>query len=527
MNRTTRALAAVLGAAMLVITGCGGGAGSGASTATELVTTQGVPAAPTGTLRYATWQETPSFDPPRTTTQNGPVIFPVYDTLTSMDENFDVVPWLATGWSQPDPSTWRFTLRDDVVFHDGSRFDAETVKLNLERAKTVTGGPYTNIYAPIAEVTVLDPVTVDVAFSVPSPNFPYSMATVAGAMVSPKAVQDGTDLTRNPAGSGGWIWEAGEHREGAQHVFRANPDYWNRDAVKAETVEVKIIQEDNARLNATQSGQADVMATLQPGQIEAAESAGLRTLSDFTITASFLIMDREGSLVPAFAEPKVREAVGYLLDREAYNMAVLAGKGESASGGFAAPGSTWYDPELESLRQADVDKARQLLAEAGYPQGFSFQVGNQPVIKTVNETVAQLLADGGITMEIVDVGQGQYTAEVRKGHFPAGYFVPTSIDIDQWWTRTVSNAGIYNPFDLTDLADLDARYAEGAALSDPPARKAVFDELQRATVERGVLFPLSQIPRSAGLRSTVHASQQPVFAPEDIAPRPFHLWAEQ
>ncbi|GAA0556317.1 ABC transporter substrate-binding protein [Actinomadura livida] len=516
--------AAVALATGLALTACGGG--TTGDTGGSLVDKAGAPSTPAGTLRMAAWQETPSMDPVRTTTQNGMLIFPEYDTLTVVDAEFQPQPWLATSWTQPDSKTWEFKLRDDVTFHDGSKFDAETVKLNLERAKKVTGGPYTNIYAPISEVEAVDPATVRVSFSTPQPNFPYSMSTVAGAMISPKAVKDETDLTRAAAGSGGWIWQKEAHREGAEHVYKANPDYWNKDAVRAETISVKIMQEDNARLNALQSGQVEVMSTLQPDQADAAQSAGLRVLTDLTSTGTFLIMDREGKKVPAFAKPEVRQAIGLLLDRDAYNKALLSGKGDPKGGGFAAPGSPWHDASLDGFNKADAAKAKELLAQAGYPDGFTFEVGNAPVIRQINETIAQLLKEGGITMKIVDVANGQYTADVRRGRFPAGYFVPTSIDIYQWWSRTVSTKGIYNPFKLDDLDDLEKTFDEALEMTGDGARKPLMNRLQRETVERGVAFPLSQNPRSAALAASVRATQQPVFAPEDIAPRPHYLWTK-
>ncbi|SEG88611.1 peptide/nickel transport system substrate-binding protein [Thermomonospora echinospora] len=528
MKRTAtvrRALvAAVATAATLTLAACGGGGGGTGGPTSPLIEAQGAPTTPTGTLRFAAWQETPSLDPARTTVQNGALIFPEYDTLTVVDDKFEPKPWLATSWSRPAPKTWRFKLRDDVTFHDGSKFDAETVKLNLERGKGVEGGPHANIYAPISEVEVIDPTTVDVHFSTAQPNFPYSMSMVPGAMISPKAIEEKADLTRAPAGSGGWIWQKDAHREGGSHTYKANPSYWNKEAVRAETVEVKIIAEDNARLNAVQSGQVDVMGTVQPNQMEPARSAGLRLLSDFTFTATFMIMDRRGEKVPAFGKPEVRQAIAHLLDREAYNKALLSGKGDPTGGGFAASNSKWFDASLNDLRKADVAEAKRLLTAAGYPGGFTFEVGNAPVIRQQNETTAQLLAEGGITMKIVDVADGQYTAEVRRGRFPAGYFVPSSVDIYQWWTRTISTKGVYNPFKLDDLDDLEATFTKAAEASDDATRKPLMTELQKATVERGVAFPLSQVPRVAALTGDVRATRQPVFAPEDIAPRPYYLW---
>jgi peptide/nickel transport system substrate-binding protein len=511
---------------MLGLAACTGNTTAGGGQGGQLVQAEGAPSTPTGTLRVATWEETPSFDPALMTTQNSALVFPEYDTLTSVDDKFRPQPWLATSWTEPDKMTWRFKLRTDVTFHDGAKFDAETVKLNLDRDRKITGGPYSNIYTPITKVDVVDPSTVDVKFAQPTPNFPYSMSLPAGAMVSPKAIKDKTDLTRHPAGSGGWIWDKAKHQEGSRSVFEANPNYWNKAAVKAKTIQVDVIQEDNARLNAVQTGQDDIIATVPPDQIDTAKGAGMTVLSRPSTTGSFMIFDRAGKIVPAFAKPQVRKAIGLLLDRSAYNKAVLSGQGDARSGGFAAQGTPWYDPSLNDLVKPNVAEAKRLLAAAGYPHGFSFEVGNQPVIKDINEAIAQLLAAGGIKMKIIDVGDGQYTAEVRKGRFPAGYLVPTSVDIYQWWSRTVSDKGIFNPFKLNDLADLEKTYQKAIAAPDDAARKPLFDTLQKASIERGVIFPLSQVPNATALTGRVHASRQPVLAPDDVAPRPYYLWAQ-
>ncbi|TDC55937.1 hypothetical protein E1281_09860 [Actinomadura sp. KC345] len=521
-RRRLIALAGALLVAASTLSACGGAVG-GAATG-SMIDTAGAPSDPAGRLRIATYQETPSLDPVRTTVQNGPMIFPVYDTLTTSDADFEPQPWLATSWSQPRPTTWRFSLRDDAVFHDGSKFDAEAVKLNLDRAREVDGSPHANVFGVISSVEVVDPATVDVHFTTPSPNFPDSMATVAGAMISPKAIREKRDLTREPAGSGGWIWQKSGHREGSRHLYKANPNYWNKDAVRVAEVEIKIIQENNARLNAVQSGQVDIMSRLGPEQMSWAEGARLRVLADHTFTGVLAIMDRKGEKAPALAKPQVRQAIGYLLDREAYDKALLNGRGDPKGGGFAAAGSKWYDPALDDLHKPNVDKARRLLAQAGYPDGFTFEVGSQPVIKAQNETIAQLLAEGGITMKIVDVADGQYTAELRRGRFPAGYLVPTSVDPYAWWTRSISNRGVYNPFDLNDLADLEALYTKAAATENDDERASIFSELQKQTVVRGVAFPLSQNPRAAALSGEVRAVRQPIFAPDDTSPRPHYLW---
>jgi peptide/nickel transport system substrate-binding protein len=484
------------------------------------------PASPQGTLRIAHWLEALAMDPARATTHQAYLLMPAYDTLLDIDSQFQPKPRLATAWEQTDPQTYRLTLRDDVTFQDGSKFDAENVKLNLERDKTVAGAPNANMFEPIESVTVESPTVAVVHTNRPYPNFLYNMSTIAGAMVSSEAIRNNADLTRETAGSGGWIWDKAAHQEGSKHVYHANPNYWNKDAVRVENIEFQIITDDAARLNAIQSGQIDLATNIPPDQVPSLAGTGLNVLSDYTITSALEIFDRGGAKVPAFGDPNVRKAVGLLIDRTGYNQSVYGGQGDGTVGGFASPATHWYDPALDA-RTSNVDEAKKLLADAGYANGFGFDLPSTAAIRTRTAAIAQMLAVGGITANIVDMQSTEYTAAIRRGDVAAGYVSPTSVDIDQWWGRTVSNNGPFNPFKLNDLADLEAEYTRSASMTNPQDRKAILDNLQQATIDRGVLFPLSQQPRVSIASAKLRSTEVPVFAPEDWGPRPQNLWVQK
>ncbi|WP_218268616.1 ABC transporter substrate-binding protein [Rhodococcus opacus] len=486
----------------------------------------GAPASPEGTLRIAHWLEALAMDPARATTHQAYLLMPAYDTLLDIDADFQPKPRLATGWEQPDPQTYRLTLRDDVTFQDGSKFDAQNVKLNLERDKTVAGAPNANMFEPIDSVTVESPTVAVVHMNRPYPNFLYNMSTIAGAMVSSDAIRGNIDLTSETAGSGGWIWDKTAHQEGAKHVYHANPSYWNKDAVRVENIEFQIITDDAARLNAIQSGQVDLATNIPPDQVVSLAGTNLNVLSDFTITSALEIFDRGGVKVPAFGNSDVRKAVGLLIDRQGFNQSVYGGQGDAAIGGFASPATTWYDAALDA-RTSNIDEARTLLSDAGYADGFSFDLPSTAVIRSRTAAIAQMLAAGGITANIIDMQSTEYTAAIRKGEVAAGYVSPTSVDIDQWWGRTVSNTGPFNPFKLNDLADLDAEYTRSASMTNPQDRKPILDKLQQAAIDRGVLFPLSQQPRVSIASSALRSTEVPVFAPEDWGPRPQYLWVQK
>jgi peptide/nickel transport system substrate-binding protein len=520
MNRFSKMwkVGALAGVLALGLTSCAGSGVAGG---------QSTPAGdgPQGVLRTSNFIETSSFDPAATVVQAGVPIFAVYDTLLSYDSKGELAPWLATKWSQPDAMTWRFELREDVVFHDGSTFDANTVKLNLDRAKGLTASPYAYIYGQIKSVEVVDATTVEVHFNTAWPSFADDMAQVSGAMISPKAIQEKQDLTRNPAGSGGWIWDKEAHVESSLHRLEANPNYWNPDAVRAAKIEVHILPDANARLNGLESGQLDIAARLPARTWDAAESAGMSLNGSYIETSSLYILDREGKVAPALAEPKVREAIGLLLDRNAFVNVIQAGHSDAVAGGFAAPGSTFYAPEIDATNppEADVDKAKQLLSEAGYPDGFSYKQGTTTATRQQDETIAQMLSAGGIKVELVDIVGGQYGAEYRKGTYPIGFFSPVSNNPWEWWVRQVSNNGPYNPFKLNDLADLEAKFEEARGSTDVEVQKKLIAELQQAVIDRGVMFPLSPSQLKAGIAQDVGGTDKMIQGPRDMAPRPYFL----
>jgi peptide/nickel transport system substrate-binding protein len=518
LKKKVVAIAATLGAAAMVLGACASPASAPPAGSAE----------PQGTLRLSNYVEAANLDPQLTVVQAGVAIFPEYDTLLSYDADGKLVPWLATKWEQTEPLTWRFELRDDVDFHDGTHFDATAVKVNLERAKELVASPYAYFYSLIDTVDVVEDYVVEVNFSTPWPNFDYDMANVAGGMISPKAIEDGQDLARNPAGSGGWIWSADDYVDGSKHVYDLNEDYWNKEAQRVETVEVHIIADANARFNGLESGQLDVGARLNALHWDPAEAAGITLNGGFIETGSLMILDREGTIAPALADVRVREAMRLLLDREAWNKSRLAGHGDPSIAGFAAPGSWWYDESLDEdfPPQANVKKAKALLADAGYPDGFSYPQGTSAPTLPSDEAIAQMLAAGGIKVELTEIIGGQYAAEYRKGIYAAGISSPVSGNPWEWFSRQVASTGAYNPFNVQDTADLEELYAEALNTTDQDVQAEIFAEIQREVIERGILISTSAGQLKAGIATNVGGLDNIVQGPRDMAPRPYYLTVE-
>jgi peptide/nickel transport system substrate-binding protein len=479
------------------------------------------------TLRIAHLVETPSMDPVLSTVYGGYLLYPVYDTLFGLDEQGDPAPWLVQSWSQPDPLTYRLELKEDVIFHDGSAFDAEAVALNLERAKATVGSPNSQVYSVIDRVDIESRYVAVVRLNTPAPEFATNMASIAGMMVSPEAIRTGVDLTRSTAGSGGWMWDGDRHEENVVHYYTANHDYWNPGVVDTEEIEIRIVTDGTARTNAVTTGQVEMATNVPADQAVTLPGTGPKLVTDQSTVATLMLLDRAGAIAPALADVRVRQAIGLLIDREGFNRVVLSGLGDSVPGGFAAQGSRWYYDELNERVQFDAERARALLREAGYADGFTLDIPSTAVIKPYIEALGQMLAIGNIDVNIVELQASQYTAELRRGAFPAAYMPITSTDIDRWWSGFMSNSSSYNPFGLDDLADLETKYRDSLEHSEPSNRTATTDVLQGSIIERGVAFPLSTGPRIVVLSANLHADEYPVVAPEDPGLRPFDLRVEQ
>ncbi len=509
----------------LLAAACGSGDGDSgadvsAATTTSQQETEQPPATPTGVLRMTSTLYPLSLDPQRDTNFKGVWFYPMYDSLTMQNAEGEAEPWLATSWDRTDPLTWRFELRDDVTFHDGSAFDATVVKKNLERTKADKASPHAAVVAPITEVVVVDPNTVDVKFATPSPAFPLEMSNNPGMMVSGQAIDSGADLTRTPAGSGGWIWDASASVPQQSETYNANPNYWNADVVHVQQVVITHINDINARHNALEAGQVDVVDDGAIARKADLESDGFRSITFPVTMEGVIIMDRTGAIQPELADPKVREAISWLIDREGYLSAVHNGEGSDVAGLFP-PGIKWHDPALDDIRDLDVEKAKTLLEEAGYPNGFTVRVGSYAALDQKLGALAQMLAPAGIKVEVVQVQSGVLAAEYRQGKWAIGYALPRQIHPFTQYQQYFNNAGTYNPFKATDTADLTAKVSEAAALDDDEA-KPLWDEIQREAIERNILLPMGHTGLIAFLGKDVRG--EPFLGGEQPSPHPHGLW---
>lgn len=437
-------------AAALTLSACGGGdSGSESTTPAGTSTGDATGAARGGTLTLGILQEPPSWDPAQT--HVGHRLQPLqaaYDSLLLREPDGTLSPMLATEWGYTDETNlvMSLDLRTDVTFSDGAAFDAEAVVANIEHFK-VENGPQSGMAASIDSVTAVDADTVEITLASPDPALEYYLSQALGLMGSPAAL--GTDeMDRLPVGSGPYVMVADQTVVGSQAVFEAREDYWNPDLQKWDRIELKLLADVTSRVNALLTGEVD--ATIVDGTVkDQVDAAGLEPLFWTVDWQGVLLFDREGTLNPALADVRVRQAINYAFDRENLLAQLAAGQGELTSQVFG-PDSTAYLPELDDYYTYDPDKARELLADAGYADGFELEMPlGVPGLEVQMTFIAQQLADVGITVQQTQVPIADFQGELGKGNFAASWFSlfqgPTWVAYQQM----LSDTTLYNPFDST------------------------------------------------------------------------------
>ncbi|HKU01583.1 MAG TPA: ABC transporter substrate-binding protein [Arthrobacter sp.] len=453
--------AAIILSASLALTGCGGG-GSAAS---------GNGGAAATSLTIAELGDLPSFDPVDAHIGHTmPYYQAVYDTLLVREPDGKISPMLATGRSwNADKTVLTLKLRTDAKFTDGTPVDAAAVKANLDHFQQAKGRDVYQV-ASLASVAVVDPSTVAITLSTPDPAFEYYLTQAAGFVASPKAI--GTPgIKTDPVGSGPYKLDTASSVKGSQYVYTKNPDYWNKDLQKFEKITIKNLPDITARTNALVSGQIDA-ALLDPKTGKQAEGSGLTLTKSQVDWQGIMLYDRDGKINPELANLKVRQAINYAFDKKTILDQQFLGQGTPTSQVFG-PESGAFVPELEDKYSYDPGKAKQLLAEAGYPNGFTLKIPTMAGFDALNAVFAQQLGDVGIKLQLESIPQANYVGDMAAGKYAAATF---QLYQGEPWVainQMISTTALYNPFKTTnpDIAALVEAVHTGGDNSAELAKK--------------------------------------------------------
>lgn len=332
----------------------------------------------------------------------------LYDTLTRWDTSLRLVPGLATSWKSLNDTTWEFTLRPGVKFHDGARFTAEDVKATLERnlvpGKTVVVAGF----ATISAVEVVNPTTVRIVTKKPDPLLLVRMAQMGAQILPARLTTDEgvKQLARRPVGTGAYKFV--EWVKDERLVMEANREWWGWEgkAPAIDRVVWKPIPDDFPRIVALEKGEADIITNVPPDRMKAlADGATTRIVSaPATRTVTFWVNTTQ----PPLADKRVRQALHHALDVNGLIRNLYAGMGKPFSGGLADT-DFGYNAALKPYA-FDSAKAKRLLAEAGRGGGMdvTLYAGSGTMVndKFLLEALADMWAKVGIRakVEMMEMG---------------------------------------------------------------------------------------------------------------------------
>lgn len=404
-----RAAALVLGTAVLVSacsnTGRSGDDGSAGDAASG------------GTLTLGIQADKSSWDPAQLI-DGGPTVLtwqPVFDTLLRYQPDGSIGPNAAEQFSfNEDFTVLTLTLREGMTFTDGAAVDAEAAKVSLEHYRD-TPSPGAVRLAD-TEIEVLDGLTFTVTTPTPNPLMATYLSWSAGALASPASLAS-DDVATDPVASGPYIFDADESTSGTTLVYQRNEDYWNAEEYPYDEIVLRVMPDETARLNALQSGQINGAPISGPSAAQA-EGAGLNLVEYQPNWSGLIIGDREGSMVPALGDVRVRQAINMVFDRDAIAEAIWQGRGAPGNQVFNRETNAFSEDLLDSYSY-DIDSARRLMAEAGYADGFELSYPEVPGFSDqYTSLVVQQLGELGIRANVVTVPREQFVSRFLTAEFP-------------------------------------------------------------------------------------------------------------
>lgn len=404
------------------------------------------------------------------------------DRLVNIDKKTgEVVAGLATEWERIDDTHYKFTLRDDVKMVDGKMMTADdvlyTVKFASEHAGSLDVGRYYNV----EESSVVDEHTVIIATKMVCAGFLELLTQTPFGIISESAVTaaGGADaLAKNPVvGSGKYTfskWESGQYIE-----LTRNEDYWNSDYTGYyKTIRFVFINDNSARLMAVQSGDIDVALDVPP-------AISYPEISTGSVSVNFFDQGKVGNVFfntskGAFADKAVREAAYWAIDKNSINQVGTLGLGTISDALFPAT-NRYYTNVYDEEQQVDVEKAKQILTDAGYTDTIQVTALSQAQFAPIMTVIQENLRAIGIELTIESTDAGSYISKAKAGEYDLLYG-QTDVDyrtpnlLAQFYSETVNSGVIGGPKYTSPELDKAIETAR-QSFNEDEAKKAIADVL--------------------------------------------------
>ena len=412
---------------------------------------------------------------------------PAYGALIFMAPDGTFKPGLADEWGYTDNNMkFHLKLHPGMTFSSGEPVTAEAVKGWLEWY-AAQGGSWTSKVDYFESIDTPDDLTLVLNLKKPSASLPFDLSQrQIGYVISPEGVTHRDKIGAATFGAGPYVLDSAATVLGSKYVYTARADYVGPMPPQWSKITLLAIPEPSARLAAVQSGQVD-LAMGDADTAEAAKTAGLHIAQAPSQWDGIILFDREGKLLKPLGDYRVRQALMMAVDRQAVADAVF-GEFGTPSVQPAADGQTSYVPELNDEFAYNPEKAKQLLAEAGYPDGFTLDVmmyrrmGQEPLFA---EALAGYYADIGVTLNIVQLERSEIVPHIKAQDYPALIFFSTLQEADFQANNLFLPTNILNAFHTEDkeLQEMDQKF-----LSAPPDQQPdIQRQMMRRIVEQGYI----------------------------------------
>lgn len=486
------ALAATLIAAVVVAGGCGS---SGSETG----------GTPTKKLDRLVWdkpQEIGGLDPAVTSASTSWQFYDlVYQTLVSVDGK-KVVPQLATSWTSPTPTTYVFTLRPGVKFSNGRAMTAADVVGSLERLISPKTASY---WAPelgeVKSIAAPDDRHVKITLAKPQTPLLPALAGIAAAIMPIEEVEAGSfDPNRELLGTG--PYKVVSHRQNRDWQFAANPHYWKQGEPTIPNLTINIVTEEATEIADLRTGAAQIATFDSASAVQLLSGVpNVKTVVQPSTDYWVLDLNARSSL---FTDPRLREAVALALDRDQISGVGLNGVGEPAPP--SAPGLEG-SCEIEGLPnyETDIEKAKELVEEAGASGKTVELIASSAVanIPKIGQVVQQQLAQTGLNVKILPLGEAEWTNRVYAGKaefdaeisFYAGYADPGMVLA--WWNPDFA---VFNKAWLAPDPQMRTLISQELETPNGPQRTAVLRQACERAAEGANMIPLVTKPQIVAYR---------------------------
>lgn len=456
------------------------------------------------TLRVGLQDDPDTLDPATGGTYTGRIVFEAMcDKLLDINEKLEIVPKLATEWSWNDTNTeLTLKLRNGVTFQDGTPFDAEAVKANIERMQTLEGSKRRTELSPITAVEVVDAATVVFKLEKPFAPLLSVLTDRAGMMVSPAAATSADAFAANPVCSGPYQYTERSARDFIR--LKKYDGYWNADQIGYDSIEYQIIPDSTVRLSRIQAGDLDVAERIAPTDLQPIRSdanLALHTSPGLAVSHLFIKVGENATGVLANS-PQLRQALELAIDRNVINQ--VAFNGEFIADNQMIPPSSVYYSTKHPMPARDAAAAKALVQASGVSNPtVEITYENSLTDGRVAQIIQSMAAEAGFTVNLLPLETSSAIERYLAGNF--------ELYIGNWSGRADPDPTLFTFFgtggsqNLNGYSspELDAVLLQGRQELDTEARKAIYEKAADIYLNDRPTIPLYHSTWFYGARASV------------------------